>query len=484
MIDSEIEIVKKSIIETLENIPKNYNIDYEITNINFFLEKYSDVFFEYSDLIFSSFLKYFEKMRDYSNVIKNQVEKNKKFCMKYLAKYYVSKDVIDVIFGKLFKNNILCEKDVDYLLKTMSGIRIIEIYLENGGKMNKSETLCLFNNLGECYVYELYIYIQKIINEKSDFLYCNKELLEYSSFIPLEDYLFFNIKNRTNITEKTKNNILSYVKKEEILENFVENFIDGKSISEEMLFSVVKSLNMNLILKFLNKKIKISESFFDKIINFFKKIEIKNDKFIYLEKEKCFFYEKYDDKYIFPREIYFNHGAKFSEIIKNISSTFLNYGYVMNNSDVIATFENDIIIEKFGNINYNDEFKRSFLNLCVKKNYYPYFDNKKYPPPDMQCLYEECKKKSNLVIIKKICEEILNPDIMCLRLSCCIDNNLCVIKYFVDKKKINPDVECLKNALNKKKIEIDLTDINKSKNYILNNGSSMIKYLYKKIVFT
>lgn len=478
MSNGEIETIKKNIVESLENITKNYDIDYEIANLNFFLEKYSNVFFEYSDVIFSSFLKYFEKIRNCSDIIKKQNDKNEKFCKTYLLKNYIPKNITDIVFNNLFKkSNILCEKDIDNLLKSKSGVKIIEIYLENGYKFGKNETLCIFNNLGECYIYELYVIIKKLINEKCDSFYCDREILEYASFIPLEDFVFYNIKKKKRITENTKKNILSYCENEELLDYLIENFLDNETINlitDDIFFSAVKSLNPDLIIKILNKKIEIKKDIIDKFVVFLKTLGEKNNKF-YFEKNAYLYCEKYNDNNIFPRKL------KNNFTIQNIIDIFTNYGYVFNNDDVLKTFGSNIIIEKINNVNYEDEFKKKFLNMCVKKNYYPYFDNDKYPPPDIQCLYEECKKKSNLITIKKICDNLIHPDINCLRFACSVSNNLNVIKYFVDKKKIVPDIVCLQNVFENK--NIFLTDTNKIENFVLNNGTSTMRYLYKKISF-
>lgn len=469
------KIIRKNIIQTLENIKKSYEIDCEIHNITFFLEKYSDLFFEYSEHIFSSFMTFFKKIA----FCDKNAENRDKFYLKYCEKECVQDKLINIIFSYFFKekNYLLCEENIGYLCRCLSGIRIINIYLYFGGKFSKNETKIIFDEIGKSIIYNLYIALKNTVNNNINSFYYDKELIEYASFIPVINYTFNYIKKKKNITNNTINNLLSYSQNNEIYDYILENF----ELSDDMLFSVCKSLNINLIIKFLNKKININNNIITKILTFYDNKNTKNTKFINFKSNKLVYFENYENTNCnFVRIININEITKYYEIIKYISNLFINYGYYLDNGDIVKFFENGIIIEKINHINFNNETKRKFLDLCVKKNNYPYFINDKYPPPDILCLYEECKKKTNLNTIKKICEEIIEPNIECLKIACSLDNNMSVLKYFIDKKKIVPNIECIKNSI-KNEINNDLLrDENKFINYMLNNGSCMTKYLCSK----
>jgi hypothetical protein len=466
--------------------------DYEMNMFIFFVEKYSNIIYEYSEEIFFIFAKYFENL--YKIFMKSSCENfydnnNYNYCLKYLSSILIPKEKIYNLFEVLFRNkkNIIDDKNICYYSFAMTGHDIIKCYISSGGKFNENETKNIMHiitltpddNIGKSII--------EIVNNNDVFAY-NDYLLEYSAFLCINEYIKRYIIKNNKLPKKCIENILIYSNDTELCLMIIDYFDD------ECLIHALKSKNFNIIKLILDNKILINNKknlleylfYFD--INA-KKIDEKTSdkiKIFEIDKNELFLFSEIDfyqnkNQNIIPLVIRKIEQKNYHSI-QEINELLEKYGYGYTMDDYLIAVQNGIFISP-KNLDYNnDEYYKKILLMCSQKSFYPYLLDNKYPRPTMDCLFVECGKKNNIRVIKQLVEVILiQPNIKCLQIACSINNNLNVIKYFVEKKSIKPDIICIKNSIiSNNKINIIHIDDNILKNMNIIYNNNITDYLYKK----
>jgi len=130
----------------------------------------------------------------------------------------------------------------------------------------------------------------------------------------------------------------------------------------------------------------------------------------------------------------------------NCIKLFITYGYCINyNNFILMTSKG---IEYDSDIN-NDFLTDEFYKICDELNFYP-----KYYKPTLNTLHNLSKKLKNILQLpkfKKMTTPNLQPDTQCL-INACENGSLSALKFLVEKCKLIPNNECLRNiSINNKK---------------------------------
>lgn len=487
----------------------NSYFNYETDTFIFFVEKYSDIVYEYSEEIFLVYVKYFENLYNMC--------RNKKFIDTNCYSYYmanlnetnIDKDKIKNLFDILFKNpkNIINKENLKFFAFAKSGHDIIRCYIESRKRkfcFTEIETMIFMNCISENPIWELSESLIDIINTYNVFSY-NDNLLIYASYIPLNNYIKKFIKKKNNkkentFQEKFLQNILIYSNDIELC-NYIINYLNDNIYVEY----ACESRNIKVIKTVLDAKLIPMNNLFEKIISFdhrnnenitesnrlnesnsynFKIFKVNGNEEHFLYSELDQYNSNKDMKCLLIRKIKKSDVSSKQDIVYILEK----YGMTYTNPNYLYSIRYKIIItpmnlELFNN---NDKFREEFLNECSENSFYPYFFNNQYPKPDKYCLYKECKKKNNLKIIKLLSDKIIDPDLECLRTVCDSNyNNLNVIKYFIEKKNIKPDLSCIENSLkNNCDLNILFENINENNIHLIMKScdNQITKYLYDKFI--
>ncbi len=465
----------------------NSYFDYEMNMFIFFVEKYSDIIYEYSEEIFLAYVKYFENL--YSLCIKNifiNDNNNYFFYLKNLHSRLVSQEKINNLFSLLFKNkkNTIDKTNISFFSFAVSGHDIMKCYICSGGKFDETATILIMNSIAENPILDLGNSLISIINDNDVFFY-NNYLLEYASYIGINNYVKRYICDNKNssLSVECLHNILLYSNDIDLC-NMLQDYFDN-----DCLEFACRSKNIDIIALLLNNKIIPNKKLFEILIKSDNEPNKFNEQLSYklkifeIDNEKEYFlYSEFDKFNIQSKSLLIRKIKKEQYYsIQEISALFEKYGYVYTDDDYLLSVTNKILISShyFYDLTCNETYIRKFLDICAQNSFYPFFEDRGYPKPDQKCLYIECGKKNNIKIIKQLVENFVNFDIECLRISCGVNNNLSVIKYFIEKKNILPDIECVKNSL---KLCCQFEHFNNLHNLVLFYGNHVTKYLYQKYV--
>jgi hypothetical protein len=494
--DLEKRIMRENIRKLIETCFKEkFHLDYEMSTFIFFLEKYSDIIFEYSEQIFCAYVKYFENIYIICNK-KSSVDENNNyyFYLKNLLGKIVSTEKINDLFSILFKNknNEINCKNIRYFAISNSGHDILQCYIKLGGVFNEIETKIFMESISENPIYDLSNSMINIINKNDVFEYTD-ELLEYAAYLQINEYVKRYLKKGKKITQKCVNFLLTYSNDYELCNEFINN---NYILDNDTLKYAVMSKNIKIITMILNNKILPNKNSFQ---NIFKS----NNKYIdkeYSHKLKIFKFDDENEIFLYSEIDCYNNNFDnripivirkikkdmFSDVYE-IVDLFFKYGYRYTQEDLLLAIENNYHFDKI-DFKFDDDFLIKYHEMCMKTSYYPYIYNKMYPKPDKKCLYYECKKKSNIKIIKQLCKYV-DPDMECLRLSTMVNNNLNVVKFFVEKKKIIPNIEYIKTHFISTTKNFNLNDFFNDNKFVevkfndllFSCENSTIKYLLSKI---
>jgi hypothetical protein len=472
----------------------NSYFNYETNTFIFFVEKYSNIVYEYSEDIFLVYVKYFENLY---NMCKKRscIDNNtSSYYLKNLGSKIISPDKLKKLFYTLFRNpkNTINKENLKYFAFANSGHDIIKCYIEMKKKFSQVETMIFMNCISENPVWELSESLVSIINTYNAFAY-NKNLLMYASYIPLNGYIKRytnkNKKNQAMLSEESKKNILMYSNDIELCNNIIDY------INNDYLEFACKSKNIKIIKSVLDAKIIPNNELFEKFINFdsygsekidenssekFKIFDVDDNEEVFLYSELDQFNSKKEKNPLLIRKIKKEEYGSTQEIVYLLEK----YGITYIKPNYTLAIKHQIFITPFNEEFTDEQFKEEILNFCSEAGYYPHFENDKYPKPDKFCLYRECGKKNNLKLIKQLVDSSVEPDIECLRIVCSLNyNNMNTIKYFIEKKNIPPDIQCIKNNLRIKNNDlkfIDNIDNDNLRKCVESHGTPIIKYLYEK----
>jgi len=270
----------------------NCNIDYEIKKINETINK-NKINRKSLEIYFCNFMNYLKFLAKISE--EWDETKNENFYIKHIMNNYIGENIIDNIFDEVFKKNIktLSSEEILFLIKTMSGIKVLEKYLilnKNNIKLSRKDTCEIFAKIGRSFSYVIYSELVNLINKYSEIFDCDLELLNLATFIPLNNYIFYNINKNKELclSEEAQNNILSYSHDKTLIKYVFETYQTNKNT----LFSSMISFDISQIIETLNLKINIEK---DTISNFFlyvSKLKSLKKKKIILNKN-TYYYEKY-----------------------------------------------------------------------------------------------------------------------------------------------------------------------------------------------
>jgi hypothetical protein len=480
----------------------NSYFDYETDTFIFFVEKYSDIVYEYSEEIFLVYVKFFENLYNMCSRKKNHIDDNSfSYYVKNLKEKIISDDKINSLFTILFKNpkNIINKDNIKYFAFSSSGHSVINCYIENKTKCNKKfcfnevETMIFMNCISENPIWVLSESLINIVNKYDIFSY-NDNLLIYASYIPLNNYIkrYIEKNKKKKFTDRIMQNILMYSNELELCNEIID------SLTNDYLEFACKSKNIKIIKNMLDTKIIPDNNIFEKILRFgcdesnrfdennsykFKIFDVNSENEIFLYSELDQYYSKKDKNPLLIRKILKNDFCSNQDIIQLLEK----YGISYTKNDFLLSINYRILLTpiNFDTTMGDDKFREEFLNTCSENSFYPYFDNNKYPKPDKTCLYRECNKKNNLKIIKRLVDSVVEPDLECLRIVSNLNyNNLNTIKFFIEKKNIRPDILCIKNSLrnmindNKLLDNINENNINK---FVESYGNTITKYLYENL---
>jgi hypothetical protein len=471
----------------------NSYFDYEMNMFIFFVDKYSDIIYEYSEEIFLAYVKYFENL--YKLCSKNTLisdNNNYYFYLKNLHSRLASEEKINNLFSLLFKNkkNIIDKTNIAFFSFAISGHDIIKCYICLGGKFDEIETKIMMNSIAENPILDLGNSLISIFNDNDVFFY-NNYLLEYASYIGINNYIKRYIKKNQNIcsvSKKCLHDILMFSNDLDLC-NILIDFYDN-----DCLEFACKSQNANIIILLLNNKMIPDKKLFELLLKYENESNKINEqlsfklKIFEIDNENEYFLYSEFDKFNIHRNSLLIRKIKKEQYysIQEIVTLFEKYRYNYTNDDYLLSINNKILISSNNFDNQNEIYIREFLDLCSKNSFYPFFQDKMYPKPDKKCLYIECSKKNNIKIIKKLTENLVDPDIKCLEIACGVNNNIGVIKYFIEKKNILPDIECIKINLKLccglEDFDKDFKDLKNINNLILFYGNHITKYLYQKYI--
>lgn len=463
----------------------SFYLDYETDMFIFFVEKYSNIVYEYSEEIFLVYVKYFKNLCELYS--KNTYIDNDHFYLKNLHRRFASKEKIYDLFGFLFKNkkNTIDRTNIEFFSSAISGHDIIKCYICLGGNFNEIETNMMMTSIAKNPIWDLSDSLISIINNNDVFSY-NDHLLEYASYIGINNYIKrYILKNHGDcyLSKKCLYNIMMYSNDVDLCNMLIDHF------NNDHLEFACKSQNINIISLILNSKIMPNKKLFESILKQNDDLDKFNEnlahrlKIFDIDDEKEYFLYHEFDKFNLDGKSLLIRKIKKEEYysIQEIITMFEKYGYRYNYTffDYLLAVKNKILIDP---CNFNNESEiciREFLDACASNSFYPFFQDKRYPKPDIKCLYIECGKKSNTKVIKLLTEHLIVPDVKCLEIACSIGDNS-VIKYFVEKKNISPNLGCIKNNLKLYCEFEDSIDINGIFNLIINYGGDMTKYLHQK----
>jgi hypothetical protein len=497
----EINEIEKNIQNIINKFNKNaLHIDYETSIFMIYIKKYPSIIKKYSKKIFNLYIDYFKYLYNLINkCLYIDFEFNFNSIIKYVINNILKVEDIDILFKILFQNNNnkLDENNIKYLTYFASGHIIIKCYINNGHIFTNNMTKIIIKCIGIVPVYKIAESLISIIDNYDVFAY-DEELLEYASYIPLIKYCERCLNKYDYMNDKIIYNIIAYSNDINLCSLIIHK---KQSIDKYILYQSLKSRNKNIIQIILNHKIYLDQSIFNFII-YLILYDKKQDntyklKYFDINRENYFLYTEIDkyncDNNIYPstllRKIDFNDYLSYTNMFKLIGE----YGFIFTFDNFLIALKYNILINMENDwTNVNNINK--FLDVCSDISYYPYFENTKYPKPNYRCLIKECQKKNNLKIIKKIyncMDKTINKiDLNLLRLSCLINNDINIIKFFVETKKIMPDIICIQNNIKllqiNKFIEINNEDKNidniNLQKLILCHGNNITKYLYGYLV--
>lgn len=503
--DTELSEIEKN-MECLINgaMQNNLYIDYETSILIQYAKKYPSIIEKFSEKIYNKYVNYFANLCESINkYLYIDFEYNLDSLIKYFIENIISEEDIYFLFEILFrnKNNTISTINIKYFTYSITGHNIIKCYINNGGTFNHSETEIFMKCIGIVPIYKIAESLISIINENDVFSY-NEKLLEYATYIPLNDYSKRCFLKNHYINEKIAHNIIAYSNDIDLC-----HFLSEKNISFDKYYlkQSLKSRNKNIIKFILNNKIIPDQTTFDFIIRLILYDSSQNDtyrfKFFSMDQTDVFLYaeiDKYNNDNDIPpplllRKTYLKDYLLCSEMMYLIGE----YGYSYAFDNFLIAFKYNILLHEAEVDFDNKNNKDLFLDSCSDISYYPYFENKKYPKPNYNCLAKECQRKGNIKIIKQIYEcideHIDKYDINLLRSACLINNNTSTIKFFVEKKNITPDFICIENSIksiNKDRVKeiMDKYGYNENKDININQigemtisyGNNTTKYLHKK----
>lgn len=503
-VDENLLKIRRNIKCVLDGSNKgNSYFDYEMDAFIFFVEKYSNIVYEYSEEIFLVYEKFFENLYNICSKKKIFIDYNSlSYYTKNLKERIIIYDKINDLFKILFRNpkNSINKDNIKFFSFSKSGHDIINCFIEIKKKYDKNfifnevETMTFMNCISENPVWELSESLIQIINNNDIFAY-NDNLLLYASYIPLNNYIKrYIVKNRRkhkkNFTERIMQNILMYSNELDLCNEIID------FLNNEYLEFACKSKNIKIIKHMLENKIIPNDNIFTKIFNFdhnkinkfdennsykYKIFEINNDKEIFLYSELDQYNAKKEKNPILIRKVIKENYCSDQILVELLEKYGINY----TKNDYLLSLNHKILLMPINFDSSDDIFKTDFLNTCSENGFYPFFYNNKYPKPDKTCLYKECNKKNNLKIIKQLTDNIIEPDLECLRIVSSLNhNNLNTIKFFIEKKNIYPDIICIKNNLktiiNDTKLLDKINENNISK-FVESYGNSITKYLHNKL---
>jgi len=133
--------------------------------------------------------------------------------------------------------------------------------------------------------------------------------------------------------------------------------------------------------------------------------------------------------------------SKDADHIADLIDLLVSYGYQLTLTDVFNALQNGYYVNNIKQ--YDFKFDKDFIKKCYDIGYFPYKDIE--VKPDIEFLRAECRKSGNLKNIKQLVKQGLEPDFNCLRDACRVGSNIGTIRYLIEVKKIEPDLQCIKN---------------------------------------
>ena len=133
--------------------------------------------------------------------------------------------------------------------------------------------------------------------------------------------------------------------------------------------------------------------------------------------------------------------SKDADHIADLIDLLVSHGYQLTLTDVFNALQNGYYINNIKQ--YDFKFDKDFIKKCYEIGYFPYKDIE--VKPDIELLRQECRKSGNLKNIKQLVKQGLEPDFQCLRDACRVGSNIGTIRYLIEVKKIDPDLQCIKN---------------------------------------
>ena len=128
---------------------------------------------------------------------------------------------------------------------------------------------------------------------------------------------------------------------------------------------------------------------------------------------------------------------------QSIVNLLIEFGYNPNFDDAVIALEYNCIINDIHR--FNIKLDEKLLEYCYKYNNHIY-DIK--ATPTIKCLREECKKVGNIKSIKDIIlKHGVKPDILCLENACKNRSNIQIVSFLI-KHGIIPNINCIKETAN------------------------------------
>jgi len=418
--------LKKSVNILINNLLKNNTyIEYETINFISLINKYPNDICKYREQIYLTYMQVFKNIHESCMQLRKKTNCFKIYNIGYYyylwqsLNNYIIKERLNILFNFIFNNKQNLTINVQYLISTMTGHDIIRCYIKNNGVFNIEQTMILMNSISLNNIDELRCSMINII-EENDVFAITDDLIEYATFIPLNKYIYRCITKNYKINQKSFYNIIRYSNDIELCKigNNMGNKIDIKCLE-----NACYSKNKKILEFVLNYKIIPNQKCCEIIFEF--------EHFHNFENQNIYLYQEQDIYHInvpfyvyllrtISKEDYYNS--------KELINILCEYGYILSKEDFLLALKNKVLIEQF-QINVNDtEFMKLYYNICTSTSFYPYFINKNFPIPTIECLYNECNKKGNLKIIKLLCN-IIKPDLKCLEIAKNIKKNVLTIKY-------------------------------------------------------
>jgi hypothetical protein len=235
----------------------------------------------------------------------------------------------------------------------------------------------------------------------------------------LKNMMSYLIKKNTQI----KNKYIDYAIINNNKEMFDLLFTRIQSLTVEHLYLACKHADINIIKDILDQKIQPDE--------------------------KCI--ERMFEKNIVVAQEYAQLATPISSLselenMKHKVEILIIYGYNITKKDLLIITKGGVPLEdKYVQKDFFDDivFKNEMTNECNKNLLYIYgIDRNKFG------LIEHFRRKSSMASIKEyITKSKIQPDIECLKEACKHKNNIQIIKLLTDKYGIDPDFECLINCV-------------------------------------